>query len=49
MFVASVVVGLGGGALILYGRSQISSAETALCKDGGYFTYNGTMWGCRKL
>jgi hypothetical protein len=36
VFVASVVVGLAGGGVILWGKSQIDDATKQLCAGGGY-------------
>ncbi len=36
VFVGSVVVGLAGGGILLYGRSKISDARSQLCSGGAY-------------
>ncbi|MGE5185192.1 MAG: PEGA domain-containing protein [Acidobacteriota bacterium] len=36
VFVGSVVVGLAGGGIILYGRNQINDARSQLCTGGAY-------------
>lgn len=36
VFIGSVVVGLAGGGIVLYGRNQISDARSALCGGGAY-------------
>jgi hypothetical protein len=36
VFIGSVVVGLAGGGIVLYGRNQISDARSALCAGGAY-------------
>ncbi len=36
VFVGSVVVGLAGGGIVLYGRNQINDARQKLCDGGAY-------------
>lgn len=46
LFVTTVVVGLSGVGVLLYGRSQIGDAQDALCRDGGYKATLAQHPGC---